>query len=75
MLNVQRGGEQKNVKASLRAGAGLGGILPASPDAKMPFDIESMWDQASRMRKLQQRVDMLEQRLRELEKQLGVQKK
>jgi S1-C subfamily serine protease len=76
MLRVQRGGEQKDIKVALASGppSGFGGFEPLVPGGKMPFDIESMWDQSGRVRKLQERVDMLEKRVRELEKQLGAKK-
>ena len=74
-LHIERGGEQKDVKASLRSGPVLfDGIRPAAPDGRLPFDIESMWDDSGRVQKLQQRVDMLEKRVRELEKQLNAKK-
>jgi S1-C subfamily serine protease len=68
MLHIQRGSEQKDVRASLKAGPGLGGVLPRAPDGKAPFDIESLWDQTGKVRQLERRIEALEKRLNALEK-------
>jgi C-terminal processing protease CtpA/Prc len=65
MLRVQRGEQEKDVRASLRAG-GVENLF---------LDIESLWDQAGKVRDLERRVEALEKRLNELEKRSGTLKK
>jgi serine protease Do len=71
-LRYQRGGEVKEAKATPQSG--FGGPIPRLRDGIAPLDMESLWDQSAQIRKLQQRVEILEKQVRTLEKQLHTQK-
>lgn len=66
-LRVLRGKEQLSVKATLREGT-FGFFLTPGEDRFPTVDVESMFDQARRIRELERRIEELETRLRALEK-------
>jgi serine protease Do len=69
-LQVVRGQEKLSPKTTLREGA-FGLFLAPGEDRLPVLDVESMFDQARRLRDLERRVDELEKRLREQEKKSG----
>jgi S1-C subfamily serine protease len=68
-VRVQRGPEEKELKATLRPG-GIERIIPGGPGGgiRPPLDIEGLTDQAGKIRDLERRIDTLEKRLNALEK-------
>jgi serine protease Do len=69
-LQVVRGSQKLSLKATLREGT-FGFFLTPGEDRFPLLDVESMFDQARRLRELERRVDELEKRLRDLDKKPG----
>jgi len=66
-IHVQRGGQNQSLQAKLGE-AGLGMFLTPGAERFPTLDVESMVDQARRLRELEHRVTELEKRIRDLEK-------